>query len=245
MDFEKDRLDAIAATYDSKVDFDSHLIRYNYREMKPRLQGPAVLEMGCANGVMTRWLSTDFPVVHVVDASRCYIDEVSQTVGRNVIFHHALFQEFDCREKFNDIVMARALEHLEDPVSLLHSMRDWVEPGGRLHIVVPNAQSLHRRVGVYMGMLNRPDDLSERDKKYGHHRVYDVDLLRRHLSQAGWSAEQIVGVFLKPFSNAQMESFPREVLDGLYEVGHELPWYCAELYAMCRVREANVGAAIS
>jgi 2-polyprenyl-3-methyl-5-hydroxy-6-metoxy-1,4-benzoquinol methylase len=231
----KERLDQIAVSYDSTVDFDNNLIRYNYREIRPRLRGPAVLEMGCASGVMTRWLSDDFPTVHVVDGSARYIKEVSARVGSHVVFHHALFEDFDCPRRFHDIVMARALEHLEDPVGLLQKMHNWLEPGGRLHLVVPNAQSLHRRVGVYMGMLDRPHALSERDHKYGHRRVYDVDLLRGHLAEAGWRTERITGVFLKPLSNAQMEAFKPELLEAFFEVGRELPHYCAELYAIAEL----------
>jgi 2-polyprenyl-3-methyl-5-hydroxy-6-metoxy-1,4-benzoquinol methylase len=233
-----DRLEAIAGTYDSASDFDFHLICYNYREMKPRLRGPSVLEMGCASGVMTRWLAADFPAVHVVDGSSLYLQQVAPTVGKHVHFHHALFEEFKPPQRFNDIIMARALEHLEDPVGILKTMRRWLEPAGRLHLVVPNATSLHRRVGVAMGLLERPDALSERDHKYGHHRVYDANLLREHLTAAGWSIERLTGVFLKPLSNAQMTSFSPELLEAFFRVGHELPDYCAELYAIAHVPQA-------
>jgi 2-polyprenyl-3-methyl-5-hydroxy-6-metoxy-1,4-benzoquinol methylase len=234
MDTNKDRLDKIARTYDSKVDFDFHLIRWNYREIKPRMRGPAVLELGCASGVMTDWLSADFPILHVVDGSAQYIAEVSSRVRPGVVFHHSLFEGFQSPRRFDDIVMARALEHLEEPVAVLRKIHDWLEAGGHLHIVVPNAQSLHRRIGVYMGMLDRPDALSERDHKYGHRRVYDADLLRQHLSEAGWQTEQIIGVFLKPLSNAQMLEFQPDLLEALFEMGRELPHYCAELYAVAR-----------
>jgi trans-aconitate methyltransferase len=231
---DKDTLERIATTYDSTSDFDYHLIRYNYREMRAYLRGPAVLELGCASGVMTRLLSDDFSGLHVVDGSAQYLKEVAATVPRSVMFHHALFEEFSCPRRFNDLVMARALEHLDDPVGLLTKMRSWAQPGGRLHIVVPNAQSLHRLIGVHLGMLPAPHSFSERDKKYGHRRVYDMDLLRLHLSQAGWNVEQLRGVFLKPLSNAQMLQFAPELLQAFFEVGKELPRYCAELYAVAQ-----------
>jgi 2-polyprenyl-3-methyl-5-hydroxy-6-metoxy-1,4-benzoquinol methylase len=238
MNTSKNELDRIAHHYDSTVDFDNHFIRFNYREMRPHLHGPAILELGCASGVMTRWLARDFPTVHVVDGSQLYIDEVSKTVGEHVQFHHALFEEFRCPRRFNDIIMARALEHLDDPVGLLHTIREWIEPNGRLHLVVPNAQSLHRRLGTYMGLLNSPNDLSERDHKYGHRRVYDIDLLRNHITRAGWLVERVTGVFLKPLSNAQMTAFSPELIEALFAVGRELPLYGAELYAVARLPAA-------
>jgi trans-aconitate methyltransferase len=230
----KETLERIATTYDSTTDFDFHLIRYNYREMRPYLRGPAILELGCASGVMTRLLSEDFPCLHVVDGSAQYLKEVAATVSPSVVFHHALFEEFKCPRPFNDLVMARALEHLDDPVGLLRTMRNWVEPGGRIHAVVPNAQSLHRLIGVQMGLLPTPSAFSERDQKYGHRRVYDIDLLRMHLNQAGWRVEQIRGVFLKPLSNAQMLGFSPELINAFFEVGKELPRNCAELYAVAQ-----------
>ena len=232
---DKETLERIATTYDSTTDFDYHLIRYNYREMKPYLRGPAVLELGCASGVMTRLLTPDFPTLHVVDGSAQYLKEVAATVPETVTFHHSLFEDFKTPRKFNDLVMARALEHLDDPVGVLRVMRGWAEPGGRVHVVVPNAQSLHRLIGVQMGMLEAPNAFSERDRMYGHRRVYDIDLLRTHLTQAGWRVLQIRGVFLKTLSNAQMLSFKPELLDAFYEVGKELPRHCAELYAVAEV----------
>ena len=89
-------LEKIASTYDSTTDFDFHLIRYNYREMRPYLRGPSVLELGCASGVMTRLLSADFSHLHVVDGSAQYLKEVAATVPAAVVFHHALFEDFVC-----------------------------------------------------------------------------------------------------------------------------------------------------
>jgi hypothetical protein len=103
-----DRLEEIAGTYDSATGFDFDLIRYNHRELRPLLSGPKVLEVGCASGVITRWLAADFPVVHVVDGSAQYIKQVARAVGDHVQFHHALFEEFQPPHRFNDIVMARA-----------------------------------------------------------------------------------------------------------------------------------------
>ena len=64
---------------------------------------------------------------------------------------------------------------MAEPVQLLRWVRTWLQPTGRLHVVVPNADSLHRRVGVAMGALGRVDELSERDRRFGQ--------LRKPLSQ--------------------------------------------------------------
>ena len=68
---------------------------------------------------------------------------------------------------------------MADPVGVMRRIASWLLPGGRLHVVVPNSASLHRLLGVEMGILSAPDDLSERDKAYGHRRVYGHEARRR------------------------------------------------------------------
>lgn len=225
-------LEGVARQYDSVNDFDYHLIRFTYRDIRPYLRGPRVIELGCSSGVMTRLLCVDFPDLHVVDGSARYLQDVRPTVPATVSFHHSLFEDFRPPRKFDDLVLASALEHLPDPLALLPRLREWIEPGGRLHVVVPNAHSLHRLVGVHMGMLEHPAAFTERDRMLDHRRVYDADMLRHHLRSSGWSVEHLRGVFLKPLSNAQMQTFTPAQLEAFYKVGQEMPRSCAMLYAL-------------
>lgn len=87
-----------------------------------------------------------------------------------------------------------------------------------------------------MGLIPRCNSLNERDKQMGHRRVYDFETLREDLEGAGFSINYLTGIFLKPLSNAQMASWDERILDALFEVGKELPEYCAEIYAECTPR---------
>ena len=81
-----------------------------------------------------------------------------------------------------------------------------------------------------MGMLNKTDDLSERDRRFGHHRVYRRALLVEHLSAARFRVLHSEGVFLKPLSNRQMENWDETLLSAFDRIGNELPDWCAEIY---------------
>jgi 2-polyprenyl-3-methyl-5-hydroxy-6-metoxy-1,4-benzoquinol methylase len=233
-------LEQIAADYDSQRDFDYHLIAYDYERIRTWLRGRRVLEMGCASGVMTRWLARDVQTLDVVDAAQAYLDALAADPAlARVRLHRALFEEFQPPGSYSDIVMARALEHVADPVQLLRRVRNWLQPSGRLHVVVPNADSLHRRVGVAMGALGSVDELSERDRRFGHFRVYRKALLLEHLTSAGLTPVHSEGVFLKPLSNAQLVGWDQPLLDAFNQVGRQLPDWCAELYV---VAEPGVGA---
>ena len=226
-------LEKIAADYDSQRDFDRHLIAYDYERIRIWLRGERVLEMGCASGVMTRWLARDVQELEVVDAAQAYLDALAADAAlARVKRHHALFEQFQPAGSYSDIVMARALEHVADPVQLLRRVRTWLQPAGRLHVVVPNADSLHRRIGVAIGALDRVDKLSERDRRFGHFRVYRKALLLEHLTAAGLAPVHSEGVFLKPLSNAQLAGWDQHLLDAFNEVGRQLPDWCAELYVV-------------
>lgn len=238
MDPRTARLEDIAKIYDASRDYDGILTRYAWDLLKPRIpQHGRVLEMGCSSGVMTAYLAGHARELWVVDGSQRYLDEVAAKIGRaDVRYDHALFEQYAPAARFDAIVMARALEHLAEPRPVLERMHEWLAPGGELHVMVPNAWSFHRLVGVAMGLLPEPHALNDRDRAYGHHRVYDPTTLRRELEDAGLEVLEEGGSSLKFLSNAQMMTLEAPLWDALYEVGKQFPAHGAEIYARCRVR---------
>jgi 2-polyprenyl-3-methyl-5-hydroxy-6-metoxy-1,4-benzoquinol methylase len=228
----RDRVEASATWYKSREDFDSVLIHYSWLRMKRRCGTKSALELGSADGLMTEELIKHFERVAVVEGAQKNIDWVRAHFP-NVQVHHCLFEEFETHERFQDIIAARVLEHLDDPVAVLKQMKNHLAPGGQIHIVVPNADSMNRKLGLAMGMLSSLDELTERDRSAGHVRVYRKDLLTAHVRAAGLRVVELTGTFLKPVSNAQMLGWDRNVLEGLFSLADELPLYCTELYAVC------------
>jgi 2-polyprenyl-3-methyl-5-hydroxy-6-metoxy-1,4-benzoquinol methylase len=216
--------------YESSTDFDNTLLKYNFEVMRNRLRGPSVLEMGCGRGVSTALLAELFPGLHVVDASQKALELAAQFAPESVEFFVGYFEDFTPTQKYDSIVMSNILEHMENPVAVIGRARDWLTPGGALHIVVPNANSMHRHLGVAMGMLPRIDALNDRDRNLGHHRVYTKDSLLRDILAAGLSPLHVEGVMLKFLANAQMESLNAGVIEGLFKMGHQFAEYCAEIY---------------
>ena len=231
---ERERLDRAAAWYDSRRGLNYHLVRYAAEIVCARATGPRVLELGCANGVMTQALAARFPEVTVVEGARAYAEAARAIVGDPTRVHHCLFEEFQPDQPFDDIVMAGVLEHVAHPVALLARAADWLKADGGIHIVVPNAGSLHRRVGVALGMIRQVDDLHEGDRAMGHRRVYTWDLLKAHIEEGGLQIVAREGNFLKPLSNAQIERWPDGLREALRTVGRDLPDLCAEIYVQCR-----------
>jgi len=233
---EKTRLKKVAKWFnpsERQVEFD--FIGYPLDAMLPYIKGPAILEMGCSTGVMTRRLAKIFSDITVIDGSEEYIERLRKIIkGGKIKFIVSLFEDFESDEKFDDIILANALEHIMDPVLILAKAKKWLKKDGRIHIIVPNAESLHRRIGQKIGMLKKNTDFSKNDRRIGHRRVYTKELLEKDVKRAGLCVKKSQGIFLKPFSNSQMGTFNKKIFDALYEIGKDLPDYCSTIYFVCK-----------
>ena len=84
-------------------------------------------------------------------------------------------------------------------------MASWLTPGGRLLIIVPNALSIHRRLGVQMGLLGSPYELNEADQLIGHKRVYDLTALKEHVEESGLKTVMSRSFTLKTIANSMYD----------------------------------------
>jgi trans-aconitate methyltransferase len=228
------RLDEIAAGYDPSdpsQHFDYHLKRLQTRAIGTWLRGRRVLELGCATGELTSLLAPLAVAYDVVEGSATNI-ELAQARVPAATFVLSMWEDFQPTERYSDLVMCNALEHVADPVGLLERVRDWLEPDGRVHVAVPNAFSLHRLVGVEMGLQPDPVSLTAGDEAQGHVRNYALDTLLADLRAGGFDVVHTEGLFLKVLSNRQMLDWDVELIHALDRVAKRLPEHAAELYAV-------------
>jgi hypothetical protein len=230
---ERARLDRISRTYDSSRGLNRELIKWGAAHIVVHGRGARALEFGCANGVMTEELASCFPQLDVVEGADAYARLARAIVGRRGTVHHCLFEEFEPRRAYDVIVMAWVLEHVADPNALLTRARPWLAEEGTVHIIVPNAESLHRRVGLQMGLLDRLDALNESDVAVGHRRVYTWDTLARDITSAGLRIAHMEGILIKPLPSLLMERWSAQRRAAFFQLAPLLPRLCSEIYAVC------------
>ncbi|HYF25995.1 MAG TPA: class I SAM-dependent methyltransferase [Baekduia sp.] len=180
-----------------------------------------VLELGVGTGQMTRALRERGVAIEVVEGSPVLAAQAREE-HPGLVVHEAMFEDFAPAAPYDAVLALHVVEHVDDPRAMLAHLATWVRPGGRLVVVVPNAESLHRRLAVRMGLQDRLDSLSPRDRLVGHQRVYTLDGLRADVESAGFACTGEHGWFLKTLPNAMMLDWPAELLVALNEISAEL-----------------------
>ena len=218
------------------TNFNDWLIRQRYELLKKYFKGTTCLEFGPANGEGTEYLLKHFDKVVAVDGSQAMIKALKKRfAGKNLKTVHGYFENVKLTEKYDTVVLAHILEHVDDPQAVLANAKKYVKPGGVMIIDVPNGLSLHRQVGVKMGLLRKPTELNDADYSIGHKRVYTPLTFKNEIIQAGLKVKKFGGVFIKILSNAQTEKvFNDAQLSALLAIGEDYPEIAAEIYIIAK-----------
>jgi len=116
--------------------------------------GGAVLDVGCASGGLLAELRgvAGRRVGIEVDpraaaAAREHADEV----------HEGRVEVVDPHRRFEVVVLGDVLEHVAEPEAVLRRVRDWVTPGGRIVVSLPNVAHWSVRFALLAGRWDYRD----------------------------------------------------------------------------------------
>ena len=100
-----------------------------------------------------------------------------------------------------------------------------------MFLAVPNAESLHRRIGFYSGLLNDLTTLSDADLALGHKRYYTLQELRQQILESHLKITREEGIFLKPLTTSQMLqlNISETIMKGFVAAGRDYPELCCSL----------------
>lgn len=215
--------------------FNSKILEFVGRSTSRYYCGDTCLVLGPSIGCeIESDLKNYFKTITCIDGSENIIVSIKK-VEPSFNYHVSLFENFDTDDIFDTILINHVLEHVKAPIEILKKYKNYLTNNGKIIITVPNANSLHRLIGVEMNLLNNVTDLNEGDARIGHRRVYTLENLKADIQKSGMGIEKIGGIYLKPLSNCQMTIFNDEIIDALYIVGmiEDFQKYCAEIYAVC------------
>lgn len=238
---ERERLAAAVASYgEGAAPFDALMRTYMMRTFSPWFVDGACLQVGCAHGDQTSLLLERFEDLTVLEPDPTFIAHTRDRLGQQVTFVEGLLEDFHTDRRFGTIVFSHVLEHVLDPVAALHRLGTLLAPGGRLYVVVPNAEAPSRRIAVKMGLFSHLEGLSAADEAAGHRRVYRLDTLQRDVAAAGLQAEHSGGILYKPLANFQFNALiggpliSDQFMEACFALGQERPTECASIFVVAR-----------
>ncbi|MBW1783674.1 MAG: class I SAM-dependent methyltransferase [Deltaproteobacteria bacterium] len=204
-----------------------------------KAEDPRILEIGIGNGDVTQMLTRRFNQVTCIDSDETACEKVKGRLREMGLsqpeFITSNIEDADLpSECYDHVVLLNLLEHLKNPVDVLKQLKGCLSSGGCIHITVPLANSLHRWLGVSMGMISSPEDLAESDVRFGHYRVYTHRMLEEQIESAGLSVSFKQGFYLKSLPTAMLTPLPMELHKGLFKLGERFPELAAYAYAEAR-----------
>ncbi|WP_425928594.1 class I SAM-dependent methyltransferase [Pseudomonas sp. NyZ201] len=229
-------------TEDRRYAYDFDYIHRDYmiRALAGQFRPGNALEMGCYHGEFTRKLLQVFDEVTVLEGASDLIEIARRNVDdARATFILGRFEEADPGQRFDNIFLVHTLEHLSEPQPVLKRVREWLKPGGRLFVVVPNANAASRQIAVGMGLIDFNAAVTEGERKHGHRCTYSLDTLEHEVRQAGFRIGQRGGILFKPLANFQFDAAHRAGIidqaffEGCYQLGMKYPDLTASIYVVC------------
>jgi 2-polyprenyl-3-methyl-5-hydroxy-6-metoxy-1,4-benzoquinol methylase len=154
-----------------------------------------LLDVGCARGAAGRALKRQMAGLRVTGiekdpvyaaSAREALDRVIEGEAPDAL--RALLAE---EARFDALLFADVLEHLEDPIGVLRQARGLAEPGATLLASVPNAGHLSLVRDLLLGRFDPvPAGLADAS----HLRWFTKGFLREALEEAGWVVDRIEGL---------------------------------------------------
>ena len=244
---QRQRATVFEGRYASDQGFEAVMVASRQKlivELIDRLRPTVVIEVGCgldmlrravakAGPDIARWIIVEPCVAFVEEAGKTLADIAGVEIKQG--FFEAVAAEINPDGGADLIVMSGLLHEVPDPLSLLAAARGVLAPAGILHVNVPHTLSLHRRIGRVMGLIADESEPSDRNKHFLHYSSgFDRGSLTELVGRAGLKVVDEGGYLVKPFTHEQMAAIASviapEVIDGLWQIGRELPEIASEIF---------------
>lgn len=198
----------------------------------------STLEIGAFEGGMTEQIMERFKNLSVLEGSSDLASKLNGKFKGHVTIHNQLVETFIPRETYDTIFLVHTLEHLDRPREAMQRIVDWLNPNGKLVVVVPNGEALSRQIAVRMGLIESNESVTPGEYLQGHRRTYTLSTLLTEIRLAKLPIIDHGGVIVKPFSNAQFDKaldlglIDDRYVAGCIELSKELPFLSASVFAI-------------
>ena len=150
-------------------------------------------------------------------------------------------------ENYDFIILNGVLHEVRDGSLFLNLIGSLMNDKTKVYINVPNANSMHRLIGVASGLIASVTEKTDRNLALEQTEIYSPSSLKDHVLSSITNSHilQMGTFFIKPFTHAQMQECVKvgiigeKILDGLYNVSAELSDFGAEIYCLVGSKPQN------
>jgi len=134
-----------------------------------QMSGKKVLDVGCGSGDVYDGIELDF----MIDAIEP--DETLRKLALDKKIYSNIFESVSVVNvvDYDYVTIFGVLEHIEDRDFFLDQFRN----AKKIFITVPNGNSFHRLLGVELGIIDYPCEITPQDRSIGHKIVYNEESL--------------------------------------------------------------------
>ena len=139
---------------------------------------------------------------------------------------------------FDLVVLSGVLHELTNPDMVLTRISSKMRAGGFLFVVTPNNESVHRLLGVQLGLLESNTSLTNTEILMQQHSNYSLESLRGKLHQMNFKVATAKTSFVKPHTHKQMQSWVDEGvltesnLEQLYQLSDFFEPFNSEIFIL-------------
>lgn len=150
------------------------------------------------------------------------------------------FSKSFATEKFDLVILSGVLHEMSNPRKELITIHSCLKTNGKLFIVTPNNQSIHRLLGVFLGILENTSTLTSTEIMLQQQSNYSLDSLQAFLQELDFKIDIALTNFLKPHTHNQMQTWVDEgvlteaKLQNLYDLSELFNPYNSEIFVLAR-----------
>ena len=241
IDYEKNYSNAVCGFEKYKVFYRKRKIVEIIEQYSPQ----SILEIGCGMEPLFGYVNGEKKFTIVEPAEKFYKNAKNLgTENRNVTCIKGFFEEEVDNlgdSSFDMVVCSGLLHEVKQPKNLLKAIKKVSNRKTVIHINVPNMFSIHRLLGVEMGMISDVFEASDCNRQFQQNTNFDIVKLKTMMETNGLKVIEEGSFFIKPFSHKQMEDMIEKqiidetVLDGLYKLTEYMPQFGSEIYVNCKI----------
>ena len=242
IDYEKNYSNAVCGFEKYKVFYRKRKIVEIIEQYSPQ----SILEIGCGMEPLFCYVKGDQKFTIVEPAEKfCENAKQLSVENKNVTCIKGFFEEEAdrlCETSFDMVICSSLLHEVKQPEKLLNAIKKVCNSKTVIHINVPNMFSIHRLLGVEMGIISDIFEASDCNRQFQQNTNFDIAKLKTMMETNGLKVIEEGSFFVKPFSHKQMEDMVEKhiidetVLDGLYKLTEYMPQFGSEIYVNCIIK---------